>query len=578
MRLIFIVLYCFANLPGPAAQSLKTPFEKNNNQTSTYIDCINFYKALEKKSGLVKVFEAGPSDVSLPIYTVVLSSKKNFTPEKSRKAGKAILFINNGIHPGEPDGIEASMMFARDLVSDPNQAKILDEISIVIIPIYNVGGSLLRNKYSRVNQNGPDEYGFRGNAQNLDLNRDFIKCDSRNAKTFTQLFRHWDPDIFLETHTTDGADYPYLMTLLSSQRHKLQIELANYIYKHFIPPFIKSMSERNLDVIPYVNSEGDPSGGIFDFLDSPRFSTGYAALFHCMGFLAESHMLKPYNARVSAHKLLMQKLAEQTRLQKNELLRVREEAKSAATKSKTMDIRWKIDKSRCDSLYFTGYTAEKKISELTGLERISYDKNKPYSKNIPYYNVCQPVKTVKRPTAYFVPAAFEMVIERLKWNGVQMHRLEKDSLVRAHYYKIKNFKSVSKPYEGHFMHQEVETESIRDSRMYFKGDYIIYTQQPAIRYIVETLEPEAHDAFFVWNFFDPILQRKEYFSDYLFEDLAVSILENDRDIKKEFEERKLNDSQFARSSRAMLEFIYDRSKYAEPGYRLYPVALIYQED
>ncbi|MBK9108581.1 MAG: hypothetical protein IPM92_09495 [Saprospiraceae bacterium] len=578
MRLYFIFLCFIAHLFGISAQSLKTPFEKNNNQTSTYEECINFYKALEKKSGLVKVIEAGASDVSLPIYTVVLSSKKHFSPEKCRKAGKAILLINNGIHPGEPDGIEASMMFARDLVMDPNQAKILDEISIVIIPIYNVGGSLLRNKYSRVNQIGPEEYGFRANAQNLDLNRDFIKCDSRNALTFTGIFRHWDPDMFLETHTTDGADYPYLMTLISSQRHKLQIELGNYIYKHFIPPFLKSMSERNLDVIPYVNAHGDPSKGIYDFLDSPRFSSGYTALFHCMGFIAESHMLKPYAARVSAHKLLMQQLSEQIKIQKKELLNSRFEARTAAMKSNTLDIRWKIDPTRCDSIYFSGYTVEKKISDVTGLEKIIYNKNNPYLKKIPYFNVCQPVKTVKRPTAYVIPAAYEAVIERLKLNKVQMDRLQRDTLIQASFYKIQNLKSSTKPYESHFMHLEVNVEAQKDKRLYLKGDYIIYTNQPAVKYIVETLEPEAHDAFFVWNFFDAVLQRKEYFSEYLFDDLATAILTNDSKLKMEFEEKKAKDSMFRENSNAMLEFIYDRSIYAEPGYRIYPIAILFNEE
>lgn len=577
MRLYFVILCCLVYLPGTYTQTLKTPFEKNNNQTSTYEECIQFYKALEKKSGLVKVIEAGDSDVSLPIYTVILSSKKQFSPEKCRKAGKAILMINNGIHPGEPDGIEAGMLFARDLALDQTMGRLLDSVTVVIIPVYNVGGSLNRTRWTRVNQNGPDEYGFRGNVQNLDLNRDFIKCDSRNAKTFTQCFQYWNPDVFLETHTTNGADYPYLMTLISSQRHKLQIELGNYMYKHFIPSWIRSMHEWNLEVIPYVNADGDPAKGIYEMLDSPRFSTGYAALFHCMGFMAEAHMLKPFSARVASHKLLMQHLALTLHKRKTEVLQARKEATIGAMSKRTMDIRWEIDKTRADSILYKGYLQEKSLSKVTGLEKIHYNPTKGYSKKIPFYNVYQPVVTVQKPIAYVVPAAYEAVVERLKLNGIDMKPLPRDTLLDASYYKITDYGSVAKPYEQHYLHPSVKLETVKKKRLYLKGDFIIHTHQPSVRYIVETLEPEAHDSFFAWNFFDAILQRKEYYSDYLFEPLAEALLMNDSTLREAFEQKKKEDPEFVKNSNAMLEFLYDRSVYAEPGYRIYPVARILED-
>lgn len=554
------------------SQALLTPFEKNNKTTTTYEECISFYKNLEKTSKLVKVIEAGPSDVGYPIHTIVLSSHNDFTAEKSRKSGKTILLINNGIHPGEPEGIDASMLYAREMVTDGNKSKLLDQITIVIIPIYNVGGSLNRNSFSRVNQNGPSEYGFRGNAQNLDLNRDFIKCDSKNAETFTHIFQNWDPDVFVDTHCTDGADYPYLMTLITSQRHKLQKQLGDFVYSHFVPAFYDKMKSEGLEAFPYINSDGDPSTGISDLMDSPRFSSGYAALFHCIPFISESHMLKPYDARVNAQKILLRSLALVCVDYKKQIFEIRKTAKENYRKQTDVTINWKIQKQTTDSILFHGYEVEKMTSEVTGLERIKYNRNKPYEKKIPFFDYGKPDLKIQRPDVYIVPAAYQQVIERLKWNGVQMQTLIKDSMIKAEYYRIIDYKSPAKPYENHFLHSQIELETIKTKRKFFKGDYLIKTDQPSMRYIIETLEPQAPDSYFAWNFFDAMLQRKEYFSNYLFEDIATELLQNNYTLREDFEKRKRDDPAFAKDPDAMLNFIYSRSKFSEPGYMIYPVA------
>ncbi len=554
------------------SQPLLTPFENNNRTTTTYQECIAFYKNLEKSSKLVKVIEAGASDVGYPIYTVILSGKQEFSPEKTRKSGKAVLLINNGIHPGEPDGVDASMLFAKEIVNDAAKSKLLDELTIVIIPIYNVGGSLNRNNFTRVNQNGPEEYGFRGNAQNLDLNRDFIKCDSKNAETFTKIFQSWDPDVFVDTHCTDGSDYPYLMTLITSQRQKLQRQLGDFVFNTFLPAFYDKMKSAGMETIPYVNSEGDPANGIYDFMDLPRLSSGYAALFHTIPFVSESHMLKPFAARVNAQQILLGSLAMLCVEYKKQILETRKIAKENYRTQYEIPLNWKIQNQTTDSLMFRGYEQEKMISEVTGMERIKYNRTKLYEKKIPYYNFAKPELKIQKPDAYIVPAAYQQVIDRLKWNGVQMQSFPIDTFIDAQFYRILDYKSPAKPYENHFLHTQVQVEALKMRRKYYKGDYIIYTDQPSMRYIIETLEPQAPDSYFAWNFFDAVLQRKEYFSEHTFEDLAAEILQYNSQLKDAFEKKKREDPVFAKDPDAMLSFIYTRSKYSEPGYMIYPVA------
>jgi hypothetical protein len=567
----FILHFSFFIL---SSQPLLTPFEKNNKTTATYYECIAFYKNLEKSSKLVKVIEAGASDVSHPIHAVIISNKKEFSPEQVKKSGKVVLFINNGIHPGEPDGIDASMLFAKELVADPNINNMLNDLTIVIIPIYNVGGSLNRNNFTRVNQNGPEEYGFRGNAQNLDLNRDFIKCDSKNAETFTKLFQSWDPDVFVDTHCSDGADYPYSMTLITSQRQKLEKHLGDFVHDEFLPAFYDKMKADGLEACPYVNSDGDPVNGIYDFMDLPRLSSGYAALFHAIPFVSESHMLKPYNVRVNAQRILLRSLATLCIEYKKQILKTRQIAKESYLKATEVALNWKIQNQTKDSLLFKGYVAEKSISEVTGKERIKYNPHKAYEKKIPYFNFAKAEIEIRKPDAYIIPAVYQKVIDRLTWNGVKMHALKSDTVIQADFYRILDYKSPAKPYENHYLHSQIQVEQVKMKRTYFKGDYIIYTNQPAARYIIETLEPQAPDSYFAWNFFDAILQRKEYFSDYLFEDLAPDILKNNPELKESFEKKKRDDPEFAKDPDAMLFYIYSKSQYSEPGYMIYPVGRI----
>ena len=215
MYLIILIGTFSCSNEGSDLASYRTPYEISDGKaTTTYEQGIDWWKALESRSPYLKVIEFGDTDAGKPLHLIILNKERNFSLEKLHTDNKLILLVNNGIHPGEPDGIDASMIFTRELLSNADVKNKLDDIILAIIPFYNVGGAMNRNCCSRANQNGPESYGFRGNSRNLDLNRDFIKCDSRNAQSFNQLFSSLDPDIYLETHVTNGADYPYTMTYL----------------------------------------------------------------------------------------------------------------------------------------------------------------------------------------------------------------------------------------------------------------------------------------------------------------------------------------------------------------------------
>ncbi|MBS1562989.1 MAG: M14 family metallopeptidase, partial [Bacteroidetes bacterium] len=282
------------------AQEPVTRFElSHGRQSPAYEEIISWWKKLDQQSGQVKLLTMGLTDAGYPLHLAVVSADGDADFESIHRKNRRVILINNGIHPGEPDGIDASMLLVRDIAS--GKKKLPANVVLAIIPVYNIGGCLNRSVDYRIDQNGPEEKGFRGNSQNLDLNRDFIKCDSREARSFATIFHLCDPDVFVDNHVSDGADYQHIMTLLTSQHDKLGGAMGEFLNKTFVPSLFAQMAEKGYDMVPYVNAFGDtPESGWPAYWDSPRYSSGYATLWHCFAFVPETHILKTYEQRVKS--------------------------------------------------------------------------------------------------------------------------------------------------------------------------------------------------------------------------------------------------------------------------------------
>jgi murein tripeptide amidase MpaA len=549
------------------------PFEQNPNQTLTYEEIITTYQALA--AAYPRQFHLGTmgtTDIGEPLHVAVLSADGEFDAEKIRRSGRRILLINNGIHPGEPEGIDATILLLRDMLTKPDYQKLLEHLVIVAIPVYNVDGCINRSGFSRANQNGPEQYGFRGNARNYDLNRDFVKCDSRNARAFNAVFRHWMPDVFVDNHTSNGADYQYTMTLIPTLHSKLEAPLGDFLSTKMLPYLFREMKNRRWEMIPYVDTPGPtPESGIVNFCDYGRYSTGYAALWNTIGFMPETHMLKPFADRLESTRQFMEVVIGFIHQNHRELAEKRAQAFEQTKNKSLFHLDYSMDASRHDSILFKGYEAKYKPSEVSGLPRLWYDRSAPYEKMIPYYNYFKPSVSVEKPVAYIIPQAWENVLERLKINQVVMEPLQKDTTMTVQSYRIGSFKN-REAWEGHYYHSRVQLETIQHERTFRKGDLVVYVNQEANRYLVETLEPNAPDSWFAWNFFDPILMQKEYFSDYVFEDLAAQFLKENPAIRTELEAKKLADPEFANDGAKQLDWVYRKSPWYEPTHRLYPVA------
>lgn len=573
LLLLIISNSCFAQNPKNA-KGFTTVFEQSEGmETATYEQTIQFYTDLSKSYPQVTIQAIGETDAGKPLHIVTLNPENVFDFEIIRK-NKRILLINNGIHPGESDGIDATMMLYRDIAQ--RKIAVPKNTVLVTIPIYNIGGSLNRNSTTRTNQNGPKEYGFRGNARNYDLNRDFIKSDTKNARTFAQIFHLVQPDVFIDNHVSNGADYQYTLTHLFTQHNKLGGELGTYLHSDMMPSLEQKLEAKKWDITPYVNVFNEvPEAGFSQFFDSPRYSTGYTTLWNTLGMMVETHMLKPYKQRVEGTYELMKSMIEIIDKDSEKIKTLRAAAFENSQTLKSYPIDWVLDTAKSSTLKFKGFEGKMTPSDITGAQRLKYDRSKPFTKDVVYQNFFKPSIEVSVPKAYIIPQGWWNVIELLRLNKVEMKQFISDTIIKVVSYKIDSYETRDQAYEGHYPHYNTKIISSEQEINFRKGDYYIETKQPAFRYLLETLEPQAPDSFFNWNFFDTILQQKEGFSPYVWEDMASELLMKNEELKMAFEAKKKTEPAFAKNWYLQLDWLHKQSPNYEMAHLQYPV---YRQD
>jgi hypothetical protein len=558
--------------------ALKTPYELGNqNQTTTLGECIAWYEELARQYPTVLRFGViGTSDAGAPIHAGVVSADGVFEREAIKAGGRPVFFNNNGIHPGEPEGVDACMALVRDFCIQPERLAKLGDTVFLFVPLYNVDGSLNRANTSRVNQDGPEQFGFRGNSRHLDLNRDFVKCDTLTARVFNKLFSSWDPDVMVDTHTSNGADYAYTMTLIHTQADKLGTELGGFLTGTMLPAMYAGMEARGWPTCPYVNPVKDsPDHGIAEFLETARFSTGYAALHHTIGFMPETHMLKPFKDRYESMRALVETALDVTVKHAAQIQQLRRAAKDNGRTRAEWPIHWVMDEANTSTFRFKGYEAKYKPSVLGDYSRLYYDRSSAWERDIAYYNRFRADVTVAAPKAYIIAQAWREAIERLELNGVQLERVTADRMQDVAYYHIASVSSRPNAYEGHMFHDDVQLEKRRGTVQLRSGDVVVGLDQDKARYVVETLEPLAHDSFFRWGFFNSVLEKKEAYSDYVFEDEAEKLLGEEPELAAKFAEWKAANPALLSNQEAVLDFIFANcARYREPEWRRYPVFMV----
>lgn len=557
----------------------------DDNLSLEYHEVIDAYTQLANYYPQAKLMEVGMTDIGKPLHLFMISGDSDFDPESIREKGKSIILINNGIHPGEPEGIDASIQFSWDILRNKNDLKkYLDKVVIGIIPVYNIGGALDRSKYYRTNQNGPIYNGRRRNARNLDLNRDFAKQETKNARSFAQTFLYLNPDVFLDTHTTNGSDHQYTITLIATLHSKLDTAMGAFFKNRMLPELYDRMEENSeYGMIPYVqmrNYFGDIKDGIMAYNDDPFYSTGYTSMFNCYSFMTENLVYKYFPDRVRSVVDFLTQLTSFTYDNCSEIRKLKDEADKKIREQEIYHLDWELDMSYSEDLLFKGYEYIRPEPSEGRRARGYYDHDRPWTDTIPYYTKYDPVLTVGKPWAYIIPQAWSDIVDKLRYNNVLVYRMKKDTNLEVESYYIENAEPSQRTSQGHHINRNIEVRLVNQEMPYYKGDYVVITNQHANKYIVEMLEPHAPNSYFAWNYFDPILESHDFFSFRSFESQLMELRDTDEDIRAALEKRKAEDEDFAKDRMAQLRFLYEHSPMfeIEKYNNLYPVARLMSED
>lgn len=511
---------------------------------------------------------------------LVLSRDRAFTPAAARRANKPVVLIQNGIHAGEIDGKEASLALVRDIAVSKQLARLAARATVLVVPIFNVDGHERTSPYNRINQDGPDEMGWRATSQGLNLNRDYMKADAPEMRAMLALINAWNPDLYVDTHVTNGADFQYDVLFTIESNGYVARPIAEYV-ETVLRPSVRPAVERKGHIVESYFNLRDPadlSKGIERQIFPPRFSNGYGALRNRPVVLVETHMLKSFDVRVRATYDLLVELLEAVNANPVALQTAVATADAETSKDgenydpdRRSTLRLELAPTS-RTISFRGVSFTVAPSEVSGTGWISYGAS-PQNVDIPLFDDVRVSTSVVPPLAYIVPAEWTSVIERLAIHGIRTRKLSRPVRAEFETYRLSQPVWQASPYEGRHP-LRFTVVPVTEVRTVPAGSVVVQLDQPAARVAVHLLEPGAPDSLVAWGLFDAIFEQKEYAEGYILEKLAREMLATDPALKAEYEKRLSEDTAFRESPRARLGFFYERSPYRDATIGAYPVVRV----
>jgi murein tripeptide amidase MpaA len=573
----------------------RTFYEKSGKlETPRYQATIDYCRQLAAGSKMITFTTFGKSAQGRDLPLLILDRQGLSDPVSIHASGRTILLIQACIHAGESEGKDAGLMLFRDLAFNnpgdvkrnsgnlipPLPSKLLDNVSIIFIPIFNVDGHERFGPFNRINQNGPKEMGWRTTASNLNLNRDFLKADTPEMQAWLRMFNKWMPDFFIDSHTTDGADYQYVLTYLMEINGDMDDGLSNWSKNTFIRQLQSHLNGGGYPVFPYVEFRNwhDPRSGLITEVAPPMLSQGYTALRNRPGLLIETHMLKPYHERVAGTYECILTTLEILNKESGNLNTLIHNAdqyvSSESFLSTPFPLRFETRNDDSTMVDFLGVEYKTVKSEISGGEWFQYS-TMPATFNVPYFASSQAVTTVKLPYAYIIPAEWATVIDRIKIHGINVTELTREATVKVTTCRFKNPEWQQNPYEGRHPMTHIEYDERDEVRAFPTGSLLVEVMQPAGRIIPQMLEPEGNGSFVYWGFFDAIFEQKEYGESYVLEKMSREMMANDAALRQEFEQKKAADTTFSKNPQLILNWFYNKSSFVDNRKGMYPVGKIY---
>jgi hypothetical protein len=521
------IVVCFAcaratvhETPGPAAYPRTRPELTSYRETSRYSDVRHFLDSLRVLHAPLAFGSIGKTNEGRDIPYVIASRPLVSTPAAAKALGRPIVYVQGNIHAGEVEGKDALLALLRDLSFSPTP-NALDSIVLIAVPIYNADGNerFAPQSVNRTEQNGPESVGTRANAQNLDLNRDYVKAEAPETRASLAMFNAWDPDVFVDLHTTDGSFHGYALTY-SPSLSPAAVFGGVYARDSLLPLLRERMRVRDrFEIFDYGNFVSDEPGLVRDttvheawatYDSRPRFGTNYYGIRGRIAILSEAF----------SHDSLARRIAS-TRAFVNEILSLVAEKggaiRSLSARADSLPLAWGRSP---DSLQMVAIRSEliatprmmdvlKEDLEKTGdssltqpgVPRGERRTGRVHAVRMPVYDRFMSTLDRTPPAAYVVAPQDTGIARLLRLHGIRVERSDSAWTARGEGYVVDSIITSPRQFQGH---HEVRLKGHwqRGVQALAPRSFIVSTAQPLGALAVYLLEPESDDGFTTWNLFD----------------------------------------------------------------------------
>ncbi|MBO9768516.1 MULTISPECIES: M14 family metallopeptidase [Xanthomonas] len=567
-----------------AAAPLTTQAERSGFiQTGRYDEVIALCDAFAQRyPQAVRCIQFGTTPEGRPMKALIASTSGALDAQSAAQRKLPVVLVQGGIHAGEIDGKDAGFLALRELLDGKAGHGVLDKLVWVFVPVFNVDGHERFGAWNRPNQRGPEQMGWRTTAQNLNLNRDYVKADAPEMQAMLQLVQQWDPLMYVDLHVTDGAKFEHDVSVQVEPAHAgdASLQRDGTRWRDAVLADLKRQGSLPLPYYPSFVHEDDPSSGFADDVSPPRFSHGYFLLRNRFGMLVETHSWKDYPTRVritrNAIVSVLQQAARHGTQWRADALAADQRATRLAGTTEPLSFAAGPD---ARTVAFRGYAYTRTPSPISGALMTRYDESKPQVWKVPLRDQIKPDVVVDAPRGgYLVPAAQAALVgEKLRLHGIQFTTIGNAAQRPVQTFRADAVKFAARSNESH-QTVELSGQWRDESRDVPAGSLFVPIAQSKARLVMAILEPQAPDSLLQWGFFNTAFERKEYMEAYVAEDVARDMLANDAALKAQFEQRIASDPDFSNNPQARLEFFAKRHASWDERYQLYPILRTAQTD
>ena len=552
--------------------------------TSSYDETLALLRRLEARSPYVKLGSFGTSEQGRSLPLVIVSKEKAFAAADARRLPKPIVLLQSGIHAGEIDGKDASLMLLRELVTGA-RPEILDKLTLLLVPIYNVDGHERVSRYNRSQQDGPEEgQGFRTTARGLDLNRDHLKLDSAEARSLVSLVNAWRPHLHVDNHVSDGFDHAWELGFATAEAPQAAPSVDAWA-RATLPAVAEATRAAGHPLGPYLEllSSDDPAKGAITPPYRPRYSTGYFALRNRPSILIETHSHKPYRTRVLANHAWMVALLTEIARHPEALVEAvataeRRTIAMGAPDAPPSDAVLRLGPDRDDPAAGGGVPDRVRIpvfawsstpSVVTGAPLTTYERGRLRETDLPWYHTPRVAHAVPRPRGYILLPGWTPIADRLRAHGLRVETLPAITDLEVETIRVSDPRFASAPYQGATLVTSMKVSRQPERRPIPAGALWVPADQPDFEVAVHLLEPDAPDSLLAWGFLSGIFERKEWIDGPELERMASDLLKDPR-VASEWQ-AALGDPAFAKDGAARYEWWSRRTPYWDETIGLVPV-------